>query len=441
MRPIALSAALLLAAVIFSMSVCDAPAAAPSAPEAQLSAAAQLGRAMFYDKTLSGSGKMACASCHDPAHAYAAPNALAVQFGGPDGRRQGLRAVPSLTYREHTPPFVIGPDTHPDDDDHAAVAAAASAARGTDMRLAASKATASAAVQEMVPQGGMDWDGRAKTLPDQAGGPLLDPREMANADAAQLMAKLAAAPYAGQMRQLFGPGVFTTPSLALGEAYFALARFQSEDPSFHRYDSKFDHYLAGEAVLSAQEQRGLKWFDDPKKGNCASCHLDKPSKAGGFAPVFTDYQFEALAAPRNPAIPANRDPHYADMGLCGPLRQDMKGEQRYCGYFKTPSLRNVATRKVFFHNGVFHSLTEVLRFYVERETRPERWYPRAADGRLKLYDDLPAATQRNVDVADAPFDRHRGQSPALTESEIADVVAFLKTLDDGYRPPPSNPRR
>jgi cytochrome c peroxidase len=394
-----------------SMSaVARAAAARLDAPQAPLSTMAQLGQKIFFDPSLSGSGKMACATCHNPAHAYAPANSLAVQLGGPDMKQQGGRAVPSLTYLERTPRFAIRPDTTPDADAQEPAKAA---------RL-------------MVPEGGMDWDGRAATLPDQASGPLFDPREMANRNGRTLLAKLKAAPYANEFIAVFGREVFSSPSRCLADACLALARYQAEDRSFHAYNSKFDYYLAGRAQLNPQELRGLKLFDDPKKGNCAACHLDKPTK-NRFAPVFTDYQFEALAAPRNKDLIANRDPTFFDEGLCGPVRKDMATQQNDCGLFKTPTLRNVATRQVFFHNGVFHSLEDVVRFYVERDTRPEKWYPRKADGTVEMYDDLPSADHANVDVNDAPFDRHRGDEPALNDQEIKDVVAFLKTLTDGYQ--------
>lgn len=112
----------------------------------------------------------------------------------------------------------------------------------------------------------------------------------------------------------------------------------------------------------------------------------------------------------------------------------MAKQTNYCGFFKTPSLRNVATRQVYFHNGVFHSLDDVLHFYVERETKPEKWYPRDKDGLVAKYNDLPEANHANVDVTDAPFDRKLGDTPVLSEEEIKDVIAFLKTLNDGYSP-------
>jgi cytochrome c peroxidase len=406
-----------------------------NAPAAPLSAVAELGKKIFFDASLSTSGKLSCASCHSPDNAHAPANDLAVQLGGLSMQQQGGRAVPSLRYHDHAPAFSIGADTTVDEDDKIAAAAAAQAQDKAAHAAQVAKASlsADAATQKLVPQGGFDWDGRALNLTDQAGGPLLAPNEMANKDVTQLLAKFKAAPYASEMQLLFGPGVFTSPNLALGEAYFALAQYQKEDRSFHPYDSKYDYYLAGKVQLSEQEMRGFDLFKDPKKGNCATCHIEKPSRDGLRPPAFTDYEYEALAAPRNKAILANRDAKYVDLGMCGPWRKDVAKKVNFCGYFKTPSLRNVATRKVLFHNGVFHSLDEVLHFYVERETKPEKWYPHAKDGKVDKYDDLPAIYRANVDTVDAPFDRKPGDAPALTDDEIKDVIAFLQTLNDGYR--------
>jgi cytochrome c peroxidase len=421
------------------------PAASEPAGEPQrghqtpeLSAVAQIGRKMFFDPSLSGSGNLSCASCHSPLHAYGPPNGLAVQLGGPDGRKPGLRAVPSLTYIVRTPNFTIGPNPNiPDNDDPTSglVPVAGAKVAGAAKANAAAKEAADATV----PRGGLDWDGRAETVQSQALGPLLDPNEMNNSSVADVLDRIKRAPYAEDLRQLFGPMLFEQPALALDEALFVLVRYQVEERSFHPYDSKYDAYLAGKVQLSEAEARGLKLFDDPEKGNCASCHIDTPSRDGKFPPTFTDYEFEALGAPRNKDIPANSDPDYYDLGLCGPVRKDYASTAEYCGLFKTPSLRNVATRKVFFHNGVFHSLEEVMRFYVERETRPEKWYPRLANGEIDKYNDLPAKYKPNIDIIDAPFDSKEGDEPALNEAEIADVVAFMKTLTDGWKPEQNKP--
>ncbi|WP_061540036.1 cytochrome-c peroxidase [Collimonas fungivorans] len=420
-----------------SSPVATAPATAvTSSPskEPGLSAVAQLGKKIFFDPSLSGSGKLACASCHSPDHAYAPPNNLAVQLGGPALDRQGLRAVPSLRYLEHTPVFTIGPNSSVPDSD----AAAAPPAVAADVKVAAvaKNTQASAALlaaEAHVPMGGLDWDGRADTLQNQAQGPFLDPNEMDNKSSAALLGKLRSAPYADALRQLFGANVFSNPDLALSEALFALARFQLEDPSFHPYDSKYDYYLAGRAALTAAETRGLKLFEDQQKGNCSSCHIDKPSRDGMFPPAFTDYQFEALAGPRNKELLANRDADHYDLGLCGPMRGDYRKHAAYCGLFKTPTLRNSATRGALFHNGVFKNLEDLLHFYVERETDPGKWYPKKPDGGIDKYDDLPPRYKKNVDVVDAPFDRKHGSAPALNDAEIKDMVAFLQTLNDGYQ--------
>lgn len=397
-----------------------------------LSAMAELGRRLFYDPRLSGSGRMSCASCHAPDHAYGPPGVEAVMLGGPDLHTPGLRAVPSLRYLYRQPAFSIGPDTSVDNDQKPNLSQQVSRATGQTLALKTAGATQAAAAN-LVPQGGLFWDGRADTLQQQADGPMFSPFEMDGGDAATLGVKLQKGNYAEDFRQLFGAGIFRKPEFAVSEAMFAIARFEEEDASFHPFTSKFDAWLAGKAALSPAEQRGYDAFNDPKRGNCAACHLDRPS-ADRLPPLFTDFQYEALGAPRNMAIPANRDPTHFDLGICGPVRADMQAQTQYCSMFLTPSLRNVASRSVFFHNGVFHSLHDVLDWYVNRDLDPARFYPKGPDGQVVAYDDLPEQYRVNVDRTDAPFDRHPGDAPALSPAEMDDIVAFLQTLTDGYAP-------
>jgi cytochrome c peroxidase len=115
------------------------------------------------------------------------------------------------------------------------------------------------------------------------------------------------------------------------------------------------------------------------------------------------------------------------------LRTDFTDRREYCGLFKTPTLRNVAKRKGFFHNGVFHSLDDVLAFYAKRDTRLSKFYPRDRSGRVVKYDDLPAAFADNVNV-EPPFGGAPGTQPALAVGERGDIVAFLRTLTDGWQP-------
>ncbi len=393
---------------------------------------ALLGRTLFFDTSLSGSGKQACASCHSPAHFYGPPDGAPAMFGGPGLRRQGVRAVPSLTYLERQPPFSIGPDKDEDDNAPNLAEQVAALVPGAPRPRKTAADTAASAVA-MVPQGGLFWDGRANTLEDQALGPLLNPLEMDGGSQAVLAGKLRRGPYAGRFKQLFGAGVLADPGRLVSEALFAIARYQIEEPSFHPYTSKFDYWLEGRARFSPPEMRGYQLFNDPAKANCAGCHVDQAGQ-DGTPPLFTDHQFESLGAPRNPALGVNKDASYYDLGLCGPVRSDIRAEVQYCGMFLTPTLRNVATRKVFFHNGVFHSLKEVMDFYNFRDTDPGRVYPRAPDGSVLQFNDLPPVARTNVDVTDPPFDRTLGEAPAMTAAEEDDIIAFLQTLTDGYRP-------
>ncbi|AMO98112.1 cytochrome c family protein [Collimonas arenae] len=370
-------------------------------PPATLSAAATLGKQLFFDASLSASGKMSCATCHSPDHAYGPPNGLAVQLGGADMQRQGTRGVPSLRYLGFTPKFtrhyyVPGPDETEDEG----------------------------------PTGGFTHDGAVDSLHEQALIPLLNPNEMANANPAEIAAKLQKTSYVEQFRQVYGAGIFDHPEAAVEKATLALEAFQTEDPSFHPYTSKFDAAMAGNADFTPAELRGYGLFNNPNKGNCAKCHVDTPGP-GGRPAQFTDFGFQALGVPRNPEIAANRNPKYFDLGICGPDRKDMAKESEFCGMFKSPTLRNVATRGAFFHNGRFHTLEDMLHFYVERDTDPAKWYPKVK-GKVAKFDDLPPRYRANIDTLDAPLNRKTGDKPALNDEEIGDLIAFLKTLNDGY---------
>ncbi|MDH0866972.1 cytochrome c peroxidase [Mitsuaria sp. GD03876] len=358
----------------------------------------ELGRKLFFDKTLSASGAMACASCHDPAHAYGPPNALPVQPGGASGAVPGLRAVPSLMYRQQTPQFS---ERFFDND-------------GDDSL-------------DQGPTGGFAWDGRAASAHEQAEAPLLSPFEMANTDRGAVVRRMAGSPNAAALREAFGPRLFDDAGLAWNALVLALEVFQQNPKDFAPFSSRYDAYLRGKGVLTPQEARGLALFEDKGKGNCASCHVSV-IKRGAF-PLFTDMGHIAIGVPRNPAIPANRDPAFHDLGTCGPLRTDLKDHPEYCGLFKTPSLRNVATRRVFFHNGAMRSLEEAVRFYALRDTDPARVYGRDAKGRARKDADLPAKYEGNLN-RERPFGGEPGDKPSLSEPEIRDIVAFLKTLDD-----------
>ncbi len=360
-----------------------------------LSPEADLGRQIFNDPSLSASGRQSCASCHDAGRAHGAPNALAAQFGGPLGNLQGARQSPSIRYLAYNSAF------HFDG--------------------------------EGTPTGGFFWDGRAASLQAQAKGPFLNPVEMANTSVADVIDKLGRTPYAALFEGVYGVGILQQPQAAFERLAQALERYQREAPEFAPFSSKFDAVLHGRASLSVPETRGLALFKDEKKGNCASCHTAEPD-TGGRPPLFTDFTYDNLGVPRNPDLAHNADPAFFDLGLCAREGGDLKDRTDLCGAFKVPSLRNVALREALFHNGHFKNLRDAVLFYVQRDTNPEKWYPRRADGSVDKFNDLPPEHRANVNTTEAPYDRQPGDAPALSEAEVDDVVAFLKTLTDGYRP-------
>jgi cytochrome c peroxidase len=101
-------------------------------------------------------------------------------------------------------------------------------------------------------------------------------------------------------------------------------------------------------------------------------------------------------------------------------------EAGYCINFRTPSLRNVAVRESFMHNGTFTNLRDVVAFYATRDTSPRRWYPSGV-----TFDDAPKRYRGQVNQNAAPYGNHRaGDTPALDDQEIDAIVAFLGTLTD-----------
>jgi cytochrome c peroxidase len=363
----------------------------------QQSTASVVGAKIFADKSLSASGQQSCESCHDFASGLAAPNALAVQPGGVNMELSGVRNSPSITYMRSEFAFHIDPLDGP--------------------------------------SGGFFWDGRESTLALQATEPFTNPKEMAMPDHASVVARLKVASYADELKAIYGANVFDDVETAYTRMTEALAAFENEDKRFTAFTSKFDEVQRGAATYSAAEARGFALFTDASKGNCSACH---PSDVGAFGalPIFTDRTYDNLGVPRNDEIPANSDPNYYDLGLCNNAAIKASNPE-VCGAFKVPSLRNVALRHSFFHNGRFHTLKDALTFYVQRDTNPEKFYPVKPDGTYDKFNDLPAPYRVNVNQEEVPYNRHQGDQPALSDAEVDDVIAFLGTLSDGFVATPS----
>jgi cytochrome c peroxidase len=444
---------LMLSAVCLALSACGGGGGSTSSNDTSsttsvstLSLAAQVGQKVFFDKNLSGNKNMACATCHDPAYAYGPPNSLSVQLGS-DPSQSGTRAVPSLRYKSMTPTY----------DDNA---------QNPD------------GVSQNAPGGGFMWDGRATTLATQAALPLLNPVEMNNVSKTAVVQAVQNGTYAALFQQAFGANIFTDTSTAFTAIGQALQAFQSEDSSFRPFTSKYDLFLGNKigGSLTAAEMRGLAVFN--ATANCAACHYSGANFDGTWG-LMTDFTYQAIGVPRNDTsipnnpspIQANQSATYYDMGVCGPLRTDHTPATpndssdpyaQYCGLFKVPTLRNVATRNTFFHNGVFHSLTQVLNFYNTRDTHPEYWYPTTGGtvsgtntnpsyalqptmtgGTVQKFNDLPVAYQGNIDeevpMGTGTAARNPGDAPVMTAQDITDLACFLNILTDGYQPPAAPP--
>lgn len=364
----------------------------------------QLGQMIFGDASLSEPRGTACIACHQANLGFAGNHggAIGVTVGSRPGDI-GLRNAMTNSYAGFVPGFEFE--------------------------------TADGATEA---KGGHFWDGRADTLALQALGPFLNPLEMNNPDMKTVVDKVAASGYAQLFRQEFGANIFSDTQAAFTQIGVAIEAFE-RSALLQPFSSKYDAVVRGQAVFSAPETRGMALFRDAGKANCAGCHLMNPASGKPEDSLFSEFTFYAIGVPRNPLIPRNADPAFFDLGLCGPERTPPllpagvapgKTMDNFCGQFRMPTLRNVAERPAFMHNGVFKDLREVVRFYATRNSDPQRWY-----GPAGVANDLPARYLGNIESAKAPLNRAAGDGPALNDAEIDDLLAFLHTLSDGFRAP------
>lgn len=376
----------------------------PTAAPVPTDTLVRLGQAIFGDQNLSEPRGTACVACHQPNRGFAGNHGSRIGVAlGSQPTAVGLRNAMGNAYMAFVPPLVF--------------------------------VTVNGETEAV---GGHFWDGRADTLEQQALGPLLNPLEMNNPSRQAVVDKIAAAPYANQFRQAFGATIFNNTDAAFAQIGTAIAAFE-RSTTLQSFSSKYDAFVRGAVALTPAEARGLALFQSPDKGNCAACHTMNPASTRPQDNQFTDFSYYATGIPRNTAIPRNADASFFDLGLCGPARTAPvlpasiapgTSIDNFCGKFRMPSLRNVAERPSFMHNGFFNNLTDVVRFYATRNSNPQRWY-----GAAGVPNDLPARYLGNIESTKAPFNRNAAQGPALSEAEISDIVAFMRTLSDGFVAP------
>lgn len=362
----------------------------------------QLGKELLFDPGLSTPHSVSCAACHAPEVGFTGPiselNAAGAVYPGAVHTRFGNRKPPTAAYAGDSPVLY-----YDDDDDE-----------GTWV-------------------GGVFWDGRATgwtlgdPLAEQAMGPFLNSLEQNDPNARLVVIKVRQSSYADLFRQVWGEDSLNWVDDVAG-TYERIARSiaaYERSSEVNPFTSKYDYSLAGNAQLTEQEALGLELFEG--KAMCANCHISEPGE-NNEPPLFTDFTYDNLGVPKNPqnpfyGIPRKWNPagaDWVDSGLGGFLKEAGYPEEVYqaeWGKQKVPTLRNVDKRpypefvKAYTHNGVFKSLEEVVHFYNTRD--------------VEIWPDPEVPENVNTDELG-----NLGLSP----EEEAAIVAFLKTLSDGYIP-------
>lgn len=386
-------------------------AASGLAAAAELSDQEQLGKAIFFDENLSIGGNQSCASCHNPAAGWTGAtsdtNNTTVVYEGSIEGRFGNRKPPSSAYATTSPIFHYN--------------------KKADLFI-----------------GGNFWDGRAtgerlgNPSAEQAQGPFLNPLEQALGSAADVIGKICGSSYATLFQNVCGATACDADkvSAAYDCVGLSVAAYEGSAES-NAFSSKFDAFLKGKARLTRSEEQGFGLFMG--KGKCNKCHVISFGKKNGPA-LFTDYTFDNLGIPRNPANPFYyAAPEYnpdgmdwIDPGLGGFLasRPDYASlAAANLGKHKVPTLRNVDMRpdpafiKAYGHNGYFKSLKEIVHFYNTRDVLPT-CNPGDPGEKVSCWP-APEVPQ-NVNTAELG-------NLGLSDAQEDAIVDFMKTLTDGYQ--------
>lgn len=369
-----------------------------------LSQKALLGRKIYFDSRFSEpSGMQSCSSCHLPQTGFVGMGSVAsspttrgfiagIAEGAVSGAYGG-RKPPSAAYATFSPTFRLN---------------------GNDF------------------EGGLFWDGRATGLrlgipaAEQALGPFMNPVEQNHPSEEAVLNKIKGDPeYMSMWKAVWGSNLTTNTPNEIAQNYdrigLAIAEYEASS-EVNQFSSKFDAYTRKQVDLTPLEKQGLALFNG--KGKCDKCH-ESDSK-GKVPALFTDFGYENIGLPTNIDFlnPMNRNNAPTDFGLGAELINSQNPAWKALavqnmGKFRTPTVRNVAkgeNNKRFMHNGALKSLEEVVHFYNTRDTDPS-W--RSPEVSLNM---------EKSDVGDL----------GLSKKEELAIVAFLRTLSDGWSSSGSN---
>ena len=361
-----------------------------------------LGKLIFFDENLSLNSNQSCATCYAPEAGWTGPTSFindhgAVYEGSIPGAF-GDRKPPSSAYATQSPILHVD--------------------------------------KKGVFVGGNFWDGRAtgerlgSPAAEQALGPFLNPKEQALETPDDVVTRVCASSYASLFMTVWGADACSDKD-AYDYIGLSIAAYEAS-PEVNAFTAKYDWSMQGKAKLTQLERRGFALFQG--KGKCSKCHVSE-----GRAPLFTDYTYDNLGIPKNPENPATiANSSWADPGLGGFLatRTDYATyAEANMGKHKVPTLRNVGLGpegvvKAYGHNGYFKTLEGIVHFYNTRDVLPK------CPGDGTPYTEaqaLDANCWPAPEVAANLNTRELGNL-GLSADEEAAIVAFLKTLSDGYTP-------
>jgi cytochrome c peroxidase len=427
-------------------------------PNNQVQQVELLGKLLLYDKNLSVNRNEACTFCHMPDTGFTGPvselNRTTAAYPGSVRTRFSNRKPQTHTYAP------LAPVLHYDRDKGDLV-------------------------------GGNFWDMRAtgrrlgNPAAEQAQGPPTNPVEMGLPDIACFVYRASQRPYRGMFEKVWGPQAFAiawpgnveqvcnTPGpppntdplpvhLSPRDRGLAGATFDQMAQSIAGYEasaevtpfsSKYDAVQGGKVKFTAQEEAGYALFRG--KARCNECHRDG---GPGEEPMFTDFTASNIGTPANPRLPfyaENRPdargyvanpagPSYVDLGvgvflaggavLSRPSAVDARWADQAAGNMgrvRVPTLRNVDKRpyptfvKAYGHNGYFTSLKAIVHYYNTRDTLP----------RCKPNDPGEGTTCWPAPETTQNMNTSKMGRLGLTDAEEDAIVAFMKTLTDGYTAP------
>ena len=280
----------------------------------QTPAKVALGETLFFEGRLSANGTVACATCHDPRLAFTDGRPVAVGIGNRVGQRNSPTVLNAL-YNQ--------------------------------MQF---------------------WDGRAATLEQQVGLPIVNPVEMGQPNLDSAVARIAAIPeYRATFIRVFARQPNPTDLVR------AIASYERSQVSF---DSPFDHYMAGDSsAISASAKRG--WVLFKTRGRCNLCHLfaDTTTRPARFTDD-TFHNIGVLIVRHNVVAVARQAQQEIAKGDTIAIDQaailtPMSALGRFLitrsdsdiASFKTPDLRNVMVTAPYFHDGSSATLWDVMDHY------------------------------------------------------------------------------